>query len=114
MSNNILYLNEDDFRNEVLDSSQLVLVDFYADWCMPCKMLSPILEELATTNSDSLKVAKLNVDNARNLAEQYHVTGIPSMIFFKNGLPVANIAGLHSLQELQDEVEKFIKIEILS
>lgn len=106
MSNNVVYLNEGTFDTEVLNSDQLVLVDFYADWCMPCKMLSPVLEQLADSNINKLKVAKLNVDNARNLSTKYQISGIPNVIFFKNGSVVSNLIGLRSLQDLQYEVDR--------
>ncbi len=103
MSSNVIYLDQSNFENEVLNTNKLVMVDFYADWCMPCKMLSPILEELANTN-DIVKIAKLNVDNARNISAQYRVSGIPNIIFFKNGEVVGNIVGLRSKDELQNVI----------
>lgn len=101
MSNNISYVGDDNFKQEVIDSEQLVLVDFYADWCMPCKMLAPILEEVADSNIGKVKVAKLNVDGSRDISIKYRIMGVPSMIFFKNGEEIDRIVGLRSKEELQ-------------
>ncbi len=84
-SNKIIHLTDDNFKAEVIDSKLPVMVDFWADWCMPCKMVSPIVDEIADEMSDKIKVCKLNVDEARQTAIAYRVMSIPTMIFFKNG-----------------------------
>jgi thioredoxin 1 len=81
------------FDAEVLKSTQPVLVDFWAPWCGPCRMLSPIVEKIAAANSSKAKFVKLNTDENPNVAGQYQVSGIPCLILFKNGQPVDRIVG---------------------
>mgnify|MGYP002865978883 CR=1 FL=1 len=96
----VVYLNEDQFQKEVLESEKPVLVDFYADWCGPCKMMSPILDKLAVEWQDKLKVAKINVDDAPDLAQQYGIMSIPTLLFFKNGEVVDKRVGVVSKEEI--------------
>jgi len=88
-----LNLTESNFQSEVIDSELPVLVDFWAEWCGPCKMIGPIIEELASEVSDQAKVGKLNVDEARDLAVKYNVRSIPLLLFFKNGEVKDQIVG---------------------
>ena len=90
-------VNEKEFREEVLTSSEMVLVDFYADWCGPCRMLSPILEEIKDHN-----VYKVNVDEEENLAREYGVMSIPCVVFIKDGKEVNRFIGLRSKSEIMD------------
>ncbi len=89
----VQYLEENQFQKEVLESDIPVLVDFYADWCGPCKMMSPVLDQIAAELEGKLKVAKINVDDAEDLAANYGIQSIPNMILFKNGEPAANLIG---------------------
>jgi len=89
----VQYLVENQFQKEVLESDIPVLVDFYADWCGPCKMMSPVLDQIAAELEGKLKVAKINVDDAEDLAANYGIQSIPNMILFKNGEPAANLIG---------------------
>ena len=91
-------INGEDFKKEVLTSKENVLVDFYADWCGPCKMLGPILDEI----SKDYKVYKINVDNEMELAQQYGIMSIPCMILFKGGNEVKRLIGLHSKSEIME------------
>ncbi len=87
-------VNESSFEAEVLKSNETVLVDFYADWCGPCKMVAPILEEIAQENAD-IKVCKVDVDASQSLAQQFGVASIPTLIVFKNGeVTVKNVGAL--------------------
>ena len=80
-----MQLNEKNFSEEVLKSDVPVLVDFWAEWCMPCKMLAPVIEELSSEANGTYKVAKVNVDEAPSLAAQYEVMSIPTVLVFRNG-----------------------------
>ena len=89
-------INSEEFKKDVLTSKEKVLVDFYADWCGPCRMLGPILDEL----SNDHKVFKINVDNEPELAQSYGIMSIPCMIVFKDGKEVNRLIGLHSKSEI--------------
>ena len=93
------------FENEVLRSDKPVLLDFYADWCGPCKMLSPILHELAEEKSDTLKVGKVNVDEQMELAMRFQVSSIPMLVVFKDGKAVVKSAGYRPKAEIAAMVE---------
>ena len=98
-----IVINNENFENEVIKSDKLVLVDFYATWCGPCQMLSPIVEELAKKHSDKIKVGKVNVDDAQELAIKYGVLSIPTLILFDKESVKKTIVGFHSLEELEKE-----------
>jgi len=89
-------VNGNNFQQEVLESSIPVLVDFWASWCMPCRMLAPTIEKLAEENQDKLKVCKLNTDENQNIAAQYGIQGIPTLIVFKEGKEVGRTVGVMS------------------
>lgn len=89
----MIILNEANFEVEALRSEQPVLVDFFATWCPPCRKLAPIVEEIAEDYAGRVKVAKLNIDEARSVAIKYGVSSIPTLILFKNGEPVDRIVG---------------------
>ena len=105
---NITTLNEKNFKQEVLDSEQPVLVDFWAPWCAPCKMMTPILEELDKDNNSKLKIGKLNTDENQALAANYGITGIPTLIIFKNGEPAERIVGVLPKEEIQKKIDSTI------
>ena len=88
-----LHLTEKNFESEVTKSASPVLVDFWAEWCGPCKMISPIIEEIASELQGKLKVAKVNVDNEGNLAAKFNIMSIPTLLVFKNGEVVNQIIG---------------------
>jgi thioredoxin 1 len=90
---NIGDVNDTDFQSSVLDSETPVLVDFWAEWCVPCHMVSPVVEEIGTERGDGLKVAKLNIDDNPQATRMYGVMSIPSLILFKGGQEVARVVG---------------------
>lgn len=92
----ILHITKDNFEKEVLKSEVPVLVDFWADWCGPCKALGPILEEAEKDLAPGVKVAKINIDEQEELAAQFRVMTIPTLLLFKNGQPVEKSIGLVS------------------
>lgn len=96
------------FEKEVLNSDIPVFVDFYADWCGPCKMMAPIVEQLAKKYDGRLKVGKCNIDEENQLAVQYNVMSIPTMIIFIKGEKKEIVVGATSLNDLENIIEKFI------
>lgn len=106
MSEKPLDVTEKDFTEEVLKSEQPVLVDFWASWCGPCRMIAPVLEEIAGEYSDRLKVVKVNVDENQNTASRYGVMSIPTLIIFKNGEPVETVVGVRNKEELSGIIEQ--------
>ena len=100
MSDNIVYLTDESFQNEVLESSEPVLVDYWAEWCGPCKMIAPILTEVAEEYDGRLKVAKLNIDDNQATPPKYNIRGIPTLMLFKNGNVEAMKVGALSKSQL--------------
>lgn len=105
---NIKIANTDNFNDEVLKSELPVMVDFWAPWCGPCKMLGPTVETLAAENADHLAVAKVNVDENQNLANQFGIRGIPTLIFFKNGAEIKRIVGVQGKAQLQKAIDEVV------
>lgn len=100
----IIKIKEEEFEEKVLKNNKKVLVDFYADWCGPCRMLSPIIEEIAKEN-DEYEFVKVNVDDCPDVYRKYGIMSIPTLIVFENGVEKKKTLGFHSL----DEVKEFLK-----
>lgn len=100
MSDKIVYLTDDSFEAEVLQSEHPVLVDYWADWCGPCKMIAPVLEEIATEYEGRIKVAKLNIDENLGTPPKYGIRGIPTLMLFKDGNVEATKVGALSKSQL--------------
>ena len=92
-SDNIVTLNQENFESEVLKADVPVLVDFWAEWCGPCRMVAPVLDQIASERVGKVRIAKLNVDDNQNLASQFQVSSIPTFILFKDGQPADRMLG---------------------
>ena len=100
MSDTIVYLTDDSFQNEVLESAEPVLVDYWAEWCGPCKMIAPLLTEIASEYQGKVKVAKLNIDENPQTPPKYGIRGIPTLMLFKDGNIEATKVGALSKSQL--------------
>ncbi|MCB4790597.1 MAG: thioredoxin [Elusimicrobia bacterium] len=103
-----MVINEQNFDAEVLNSQVPVLVDFWAPWCGPCKMIGPVVEEIAKEYAGKLKVGKINTDENLGVASKYQITSIPCLLFFKAGKVVERIVGFRSKNDLKKIVDKVI------
>ena len=108
MSNAIVYVSDATFEAEVLQSTTPVLVDYWAEWCGPCRALSPKLEEVATEMGAKIKVVKVNVDENQGTPARYNVRGIPTLLLFKGGNEVGQLVGNHPKDAIVDFLNKNI------
>jgi len=108
MSDNVVHVNQDSFQKTVVDSQKPVLVDFWAEWCGPCKMVAPVIDELAGEYKDKAGFAKINVDENPHLASQFGVMSIPTIMIFKNGKPEQQVIGYKSKSDLKKLLESVL------
>jgi thioredoxin 1 len=101
-------VTKDSFKSEVLDSEQVVLTDFWASWCMPCRMMDPVVEKLAEQYAGKLKIAKVNVDEEGELAAQYNIVSIPTFLFFHEGKLVNQTVGAVPEKALNDIIKDYV------
>ena len=101
-------INADNFEDKVLKSERPVLVDFWAEWCGPCRALAPVLEEISGEMGDKADILKVNVDENQDLAQQYGIRGIPTLIFFKDGQAKKTLVGNQSKDEIQASLREII------
>ncbi len=101
-------VTDQNFNEEVIESSRPVLVDFWAEWCGPCKMIAPSLEELANDYKDSIDVAKLNVDENPNIASDFSIRSIPTLLIFKDGSPVSQIVGAVPKSTIKSKIDEIL------
>ena len=99
-------LTDANFQTEVLQSQQPVLVDFWAEWCGPCRILSPVIEKIAAANAGRVVVGKMNVDENPNTPPQYGIQGIPTVIFFKNGEVAKQLVGYQAQDKIQKAIDE--------
>ena len=102
----------DNFDAEVLQAAEPVLVDFYADWCNPCRMMGPVVAKMAEAFEGRLKVGKCNIDENMQLAQTYRISSIPAFVVFKGGKPVANYVGAMSAADFQAKIEQVLIFQI--
>jgi thioredoxin 1 len=109
VNTSIAHVSDEQFDEQVLKSSEPVLVDFWAEWCGPCKMIAPILDEVATSYAGKLKVAKINIDQNQKTPRSYNVRGIPTLMIFKDGKVQATQIGAVSKTQLTQLIDKTIQ-----
>jgi thioredoxin 1 len=105
MSDNVIQVTDQSFESEVLAADRAVLVDFWAEWCVPCHMVSPVVEELARDHAESLKAVKMNVDDNPETARRFAVMSIPTLIMFKDGQEKARVVGARGKEAILREIE---------
>ncbi|MGE5474938.1 MAG: thioredoxin [Ignavibacteriales bacterium] len=109
MSGKIIDITSENFDNEVMNSSQPVLVDFWAEWCGPCRMMGPVIEQIAEQYPEKVKVGKVNVDSQVNLASKFRVMSIPTIMIFNNGEVIQQVVGARTKDEFVNMLDDVIK-----
>jgi len=109
MSNNTVEITDDNFEKLVLKSEKLVIVDFWAEWCGPCKAITPILDEISNEFGDKVLIGKVNVDEVKEIPVKYGIRSIPTLLFFSNGEITRQEVGLQSKQTLVDNITQIVE-----
>lgn len=112
MSTKIVEVNESNWKSEVIDSSIPVLVDFYAAWCGPCKMLLPVMEKIAVDFEEKVKVVKINTETSEKISNLYSISAMPSVILFNKGQYIQKIVGVNPESKYVNEINKIIRITV--
>ena len=105
---NLIELKDDDFKSEVLDANIPVVVDFWATWCGPCRKLTPLVEEISTEYNGKVKFVKVNTEQCFDTVKEYSISGLPTIMIFKNGEPVERLAGFMPKSTIISNIEKYI------
>ena len=108
-SSNVLTITDDSFESEVVQSDQPVLVDFWAEWCMPCKMLAPTIDELAEEYAGKVKIGKVDTEDSRDTATKYGISAIPTLLLFKGGEVVKKFVGLQQKNDLKAAIDEVLE-----
>ena len=108
MAENLITLTEENFSQEVLKSATPIVVDFWAEWCGPCKMIAPVLAELATEYDGKVKIGKVNIDEFQQIAINYSIQSIPTLLFFKNGQVADQVVGMRSKRDLKASFDRVL------
>ena len=103
----IRHITENEFE-DVINENKLVLIDFYAQWCPPCKMLSPVLDDVMEEMNGKIEMVKINVDENEKISRQFQIISIPTMIIFKDGEPVSKVVGFRNYEDVVSEIEKWL------
>lgn len=104
----VITVNNENFEKEVLQARMPVLLDFWASWCGPCRMMSPVVDDIAESMNTSIKVGKINIDECPDLAQKYNVMSIPTFVVIKNGKEAARTVGVQSREDLVSHLEKVL------
>ncbi len=105
---NAIDINDNSFKDEVIDSDKLTIVDFWAPWCGPCRKLGPVLDEVVSEYAENIKVVKLNTDENLKTAKEFSISGLPTLLIFKNGQPVERLVGLLPKSSIVSNIEKHL------